>query len=48
MAEKHLALHSQLNASGVSGEKGKPQALLQLADGLADGRLADKQFLGGL
>ena len=45
MLKKHLSLIGKLHAAGVSCEKHGVQAVLKLADGFADGRLADVELL---
>ena len=47
MGKEKLSLRRQLNAPGTAGEKADFQAVLQFADGLADGRLADVKLLCG-
>ena len=47
MLEQDGAFSGELYAAGVAAEKLCSETFLQLADGLADSRLADIQFPGG-
>ena len=45
--EKNGTFLCQLDSAGIADERGKMEIVLQLADGLADGRLADVKIFGG-
>ena len=46
MGEEDLPFLGQLYTAGVAGKQGSVKAVLQLADGLTDGRLADIELTG--
>ena len=47
MFEENGALLGELHAAGIARKQDGTQTVLELSDGLADGRLADKQLAGG-